>query len=91
MEFICISPVEFTGHVNVIHEALNVKGQIGRVGAHQLLELLALLVEAHQRAGLGPDIQLVLLGKVLAEVAHQNVVKALPAQLGVERRSKDLE
>lgn len=76
-----ISPVEFAGNVNVIHEALNVERQVRGVGAHQLLEFLALLVEPHQCPRLGLDIQLVFLPKLLTEVVDQDVVKVLPAEL----------
>ena len=76
-----ISPVEFTGNVDVVHEALDVQRQVRGVGAHQLLELLALLVQSHQRPGPRPDVQLVLFPELLAEVVDQDVVEALPAEL----------
>lgn len=81
LKYIFTSPVKFTGNVDVIHEALNVKRQVGGVGTHQLLELFTLLVESHQRPGLGLDVQLVLLPKLLTEVVDQDVVEVLPAEL----------
>lgn len=87
---LCLSPVKFAGDVDVIHEALNVERQVGGVGAHQLLELLALLVESHQRPWLGLHVQLVLLPELLTEVADQDVVEVLPAKLRIECCSQDL-
>ena len=83
-------PVHLAGDVDVVHEALDVERQVRAVGAHQLLQLLALLVEAHQRAGPGARVQLVLLAEHLAEVAHQHLVKLLAAERRVERRRQDL-
>ncbi len=45
-------PAEFAWDINVVHEALDVQGQVRGVGAHQLLELLTLLVESDQRSWL---------------------------------------
>lgn len=83
-------PVQFPRDVNVIHEALNVKRQVWRVGTHQLFQLFTLLVEANQGSRLGLDIQLVLLGKFLTKVFHQHLVKILPTQLRVTRCGEDL-
>ena len=83
-------PVHSAGDVHVVHEALDVERQVRAVGAHQLLQLLALLVEAHQRAGLGARVQLVLLAEHLAEVAHQHLVKVLATERRVKRRCQDL-
>ena len=83
-------PVHLAGDVDVVHEALDVERQVRAVGAHQPLQLLTLLVEAHQRAGLGARVQLVLLAEHLAEVAHQHLVKLLAAERRVERRRQDL-
>jgi len=83
-------PVHFPGDVDVIHETLDVEGQVGGVGAHQPLELLALLVEADQSPGLGAHVQLVPLGKLLAEMLDYHLVKVLTAQLRVTGCSENL-
>lgn len=65
-----VSPVQFSGNIDIVHETFNVEGQIRRVGAHQLLQLLTLLIKSYQRSRLGPDIQFVVLCKLLAEVVY---------------------
>lgn len=75
------SPVEFTRNIDVVHETFNVEGQIGRVGAHQLLQLLTLLIKPHQRSRFGLDIQFVDPGKLLAEVVYQDVIEVFPTEV----------
>lgn len=74
-------PVQFSSDINVIHEALDVERKVRGVGTHQLLKLLALLVQSDQCPGLGPDVQLVLFPKLLTEVVDQDVVKVFAAKL----------
>lgn len=85
------SPVELAGNVDVVHETLDVEGQVRGVGAHQLLQLLTLLIESHQRSRLGLDVQLVLLTELLAEVLHQDVVKVFATEFGIKSRGQDLK
>lgn len=87
---ILLSPVKFTGNVDVIHEALDVKRQVRRVGTHQLLQLLTLLVESYQCPGLGLDIQLVLLRKLFTEVVDQDTIEVLPTKVWIKRRGQNL-
>lgn len=72
-------PVHSAGHVNVIHEALDVQRQVGRVGAHQLLQFLTLLVQPQQSPRVVPHIKFVLALELLAEVIDQHLVKIAPA------------
>lgn len=88
--YIVTSPVQFAGNIDVIHETLDAERQVGGVGAHQLLQLLTLLIESHQRSRLGSDVYLVLLPELFAEVRHQDVVKVLPAQLWIKGSGQDL-
>lgn len=74
------SPVEFTGNINVVHEAFNVEWYVGGVCTHQLFELLTLLVKSHQSPRFCLDIQFVLLCKLLTEVVDQNIIKIFAAQ-----------
>lgn len=83
-------PVEFSGDVDVVHEALDVEWQVGAVGAHQLLELLGLLGQAHTGARVGRHVQLVLLAELFGEVLHQDVVKVFAAQAIVKCGGQNL-
>ena len=79
------SPVHLAGDVDVIHEALDVERQVRGVGAHQLLKLLTLLVQAEHGPRVLLHVQLVATLEVLTEVVHQHLVKVAPAQVRVER------
>lgn len=83
-------PVHPAGHVNVIHEALYVQRQVGGVGAHQLLQLLALLVQPQQSPRVVPYIKFVLALELLAEVIDQHLVEIAPTEVWVERSGEDL-
>lgn len=64
------APAHLRRHICVVHEALDAERQVRAVGAHQLLQLLALLVQAQQGADLGFCIQLVLSFKFCAKMVH---------------------
>ena len=83
-------PVHLSRDIDVIHETFNVQRQIGGVSTHQPLQFLTLLVEPDQSPGLGPNIQLVLFGKLFTEMLDELLVKVLASQLRVTGRSKDL-
>lgn len=83
-------PVHPAGNVDVIHEALDVQRQIGRVGTHQLLQFLALLVQPQQSPWVVPHIKLVLALELLAEVIYQHLVKVAPTEVRVKRSGEDL-
>lgn len=83
-------PVHPAGHVNVIHEALYVQRQVGGVGAHQLLQFLALLVQPQQSPRVVPYIKFVLALELLAEVIDQRLVEIAPPEVWVERSGEDL-
>lgn len=83
-------PVEFSRDINVIHETLDIKGQVGGVGTHELFKLLTLLEETNQSPGLGLHIQPVLLPKLLTKMVHKYLIKVFSTQLRVKGCSKDL-
>lgn len=83
-------PVHPAGNVNVVHEALDVQRQVGRVGAHQLLQLLALLVQPQHGPRVLAHVQLVLALELVAEVIGQDFVKITAAEVRVKRSGKDL-
>lgn len=83
-------PVHVCRYVDVVHEALNVQGQVRGVGAHQFLQFLTLLVEPDQSPGLGLHIQFVLLPKFFAEMLHQDFVEVLSSQQLIAGRGEDL-
>lgn len=83
-------PVHPAGHVNVIHEALYVQRQVGGVGAHQLLQFLALLVQPQQRPRVVPYIKFVLALELLAEVIDQHLIEIAPTEVWVKRSGEDL-
>lgn len=84
-------PVHPAGDIDVVHEALYVQWQIGRVGTHQLLQFLALLVQPQQSPWVVPHIELVLALKLLAEVIYQHLIEIAPTKVGVKRRGEDLK
>lgn len=88
--FVKPGPVHPAGHVDVIHEALYVQRQVGGVGAHQLLQLLALLVQPQQSPRVVSYIKFVLALELLAEVIHQHLVEIAPTEVRVERSGEDL-
>lgn len=83
-------PVHPAGNVDVVHEALNVQRQVRRVGAHQLLQLLALLVQPQHSPRVLAHVELVLALELLAEVIGQDLVKIAAAEVRVKRSSEDL-
>lgn len=83
-------PVHPAGNVDVIHEALDVQRQVGGVGAHELLQFLAFLVQPQHSPRVVPHIELVLALKLLAEVIYHRLIKIMSSEIRVKRRGKNL-
>lgn len=83
-------PVHLTGDIQVVHEALDVEGKVGGVGAHQLLELLTLLIQSQQGSGVLFYIQLVLCPKLFREVIYQSLIKIPATYERVKGSGQDL-
>lgn len=83
-------PIHPAGNINVIHEALNVQRQVRGVGAHQLLQFLALLMQPQHSPGVLTHVELVLALELIAEVIGQDLIKVAPAEVRVKCSGKDL-